>query len=42
MTKINSNYKIESNDFIVERGGFEVQIGSSSEDIQLKESFFAE
>lgn len=35
-----SFYDIESNDFIVEPGEFEVQIGSSSEDIRLRKTFF--
>ncbi len=37
-----SFYDIKSNDFIVEPGEFEVQIGSSSEDIRLRKKFFAE
>jgi beta-glucosidase len=35
-----SFYDIESNDFIVEPGEFEIQIGSSSEDIRLRKTFF--
>jgi beta-glucosidase len=35
-----SFYDIKSNDFIVEPGEFEVQIGSSSEDIRLRKKFF--
>ena len=34
-----SFYDIETNDFIVEPGEFEIQIGSSSQDIRLKEKF---
>ncbi len=34
-----SFYDIESNEFIVEPGEFEIQVGSSSEDIRLKQSF---
>jgi beta-glucosidase len=37
-----SFYDIESNDFIVEPGEFEVQIGSSSEDIRLSSKFYVE
>jgi beta-glucosidase len=37
-----SFYDIKSNDFIVEPGEFEVQIGSSSEDIRLRKTFFVE
>ncbi|MEJ2627889.1 MAG: glycoside hydrolase family 3 C-terminal domain-containing protein, partial [bacterium] len=37
-----SFYDIESNEFIVEPGEFEVQIGSSSQDIRLRKSFFVE
>jgi len=37
-----SFYDIKSNDFIVEPGEFEVQIGSSSEDIRLRKKFFVE
>lgn len=35
-----SFYDIKSNDFIVEPGEFEVQIGSSSGDIRLRKTFF--
>ena len=35
-----SFYDVESNDFIVEPGEFEIQIGGSSEDIQLQKSIF--
>jgi beta-glucosidase len=35
-------YDIESNDFIIENGEFEVQIGSSSQDIRLKKVFAVE
>ncbi len=34
-----SFYDIESNNFIVESGEFEIQIGSSSKDIRLREKF---
>jgi beta-glucosidase len=34
-----SFYDIKSNDFIVEPGEFEIQIGSSSEDIRLRKTF---
>ena len=37
-----SFYDIKSNDFIVEPGEFEVQIGSSSEDIRLRKKFSVE
>ncbi len=37
-----SFYDIKSNDFIVEPGEFEVQIGSSSEDIRLRKTFLVE
>jgi beta-glucosidase len=37
-----SFYDIKSNDFIVEPGEFEVQIGSSSEDISLRKKFLVE
>jgi len=37
-----SFYDIKSNDFIIEPGEFEVQIGSSSEDIRLRKKFFVE
>jgi beta-glucosidase len=37
-----SFYDIESNDFIVEPGEFEIQIGSSSEDIRLSSKFYVE
>ncbi|MBN2348306.1 MAG: glycoside hydrolase family 3 C-terminal domain-containing protein [Bacteroidales bacterium] len=37
-----SFYDIEKNDFIVEPGVFEIQIGSSSADIRLKKSFLVE
>jgi len=37
-----SFYDIKSNNFIVEPGEFEVQIGSSSEDIRLRKKFFVE
>jgi beta-glucosidase len=37
-----SFYDIESNEFIVEPGEFKVQIGSSSADIRLKDSFLVE
>jgi beta-glucosidase len=37
-----SFYDIKSNDFIVEPGEFEVQIGSSSEDIRLRKKFIVE
>ena len=37
-----SFYDIETNDFIVEPGGFEIQIGSSSQDIRLSEKFRVE
>jgi beta-glucosidase len=37
-----SFYDIESNDFIVEPGEFEIQIGSSSQDIRLRSTFFVE
>ncbi len=37
-----SFYDIKSNDFIVETGEFEVQIGSSSEDIRLRKTFLVE
>jgi beta-glucosidase len=37
-----SFYDIKSNDFIIEPGEFEVQIGSSSEDIRLWEKFLVE
>ncbi|MBN2424657.1 MAG: glycoside hydrolase family 3 C-terminal domain-containing protein [Calditrichaceae bacterium] len=37
-----SFYDIESNDFIVEPGEFEIQIGSSSQDIRLKGKFVVE
>lgn len=37
-----SFYDIESNDFIVEQGEFEIQIGSSSQDIRLRSTFFVE
>jgi beta-glucosidase len=37
-----SFYDIESNDFIVEPGEFEIQIGSSSEDIRLKGKFYVQ
>jgi beta-glucosidase len=37
-----SFYDIQSNDFIVEPGEFEIQIGSSSEDIRLRNTFFVE
>jgi beta-glucosidase len=37
-----SFYDIKANDFIVEPGEFEVQIGSSSEDIRLRKTFFVE
>ena len=37
-----SFYDIKTNDFIVEAGEFEVQIGSSSEDIRLRKTFFVE
>ncbi len=37
-----SFYDIESNDFIVEPGEFEIQIGSSSEDIRLRSKFYVE
>jgi beta-glucosidase len=37
-----SFYDIESNEFIVEPGEFEVQIGSSSADIRLKDKFLVE
>ncbi len=37
-----SFYDIESNDFIVEPGEFEVQIGSSSADIRLRDTFLVE
>ncbi len=37
-----SFYDIKSNDFIVEPGEFEVQIGSSSEDIRLRKKFLVE
>jgi len=37
-----SFYDIKSNDFIVEPGEFEIQIGSSSEDIRLRKTFFVE
>jgi len=35
-----SFYDIESNDFIVEQGEFEIQIGSSSQDIRLRSTFY--
>jgi len=37
-----SFYDIESNNFIVEQGEFEIQIGSSSQDIRLRSIFFVE
>ncbi|UCH15152.1 MAG: glycoside hydrolase family 3 C-terminal domain-containing protein [Bacteroidales bacterium] len=37
-----SFYDIESNNFVVEQGEFEVQIGSSSQDIRLRDTFFVE
>ncbi|MBN1693831.1 glycoside hydrolase family 3 C-terminal domain-containing protein [candidate division WOR-3 bacterium] len=37
-----SFYDIKSNDFIVEPGEFEIQVGSSSEDIRLRKTFFVE
>ncbi len=37
-----SFYDIESNEFIVEQGEFEIQIGSSSADIRLRKTFFVE
>jgi beta-glucosidase len=37
-----SFYDIETNDFIVEPGEFEIQIGSSSQDIRLSEKFRVE
>jgi beta-glucosidase len=35
-----SFYDIKTNDFIVEPGEFEIQIGNSSKDIRLREKFF--
>ncbi len=37
-----SFYDIKSNDFIVEPGAFEIQIGSSSGDIRLRNTFYVE
>ena len=37
-----SFYDIESNDFIVEQGAFEIQIGSSSQNIRLRRTFYVE
>ncbi len=37
-----SFYDIKSNDFIVEPGEFEIQVGCSSEDIRLRKTFFVE
>jgi beta-glucosidase len=37
-----SFYDIASNDFIVEPGEFEIQIGSSSQDIRLRKIFYVE
>ena len=37
-----SFYDIQSNDFIVEPGEFEIQIGSSSQDIRLRDRFTVE
>jgi beta-glucosidase len=37
-----SFYDIKSNDFIVEPGAFEIQIGSSSGDIRLRSTFYVE